>query len=123
MANVVFATDTGLVSAPKATGSEMQAGEALYAGDALTSPNGLYTFVYQGDGNLVLYGPASSPMWSSNTGGQPAGLCRLVSNAKDGTRVTIYKPGMIILWQSPENDYKAGTLVVQDDGNVVVYSE
>ncbi|MHA5047881.1 patatin-like phospholipase family protein [Streptomyces sp. SD15] len=40
---------------PAAQGDDMQPGETLRAGQSVSSPDGAFTFVYQGDGNLVLY--------------------------------------------------------------------
>ena len=58
---------------PVATGDDMQPGEVLNPGQSISSANGRYVFVYQGDGNLVLYGPAGA-LWASNTNGQPVGV-------------------------------------------------
>ena len=39
----------------------MKPGEVFVAGESITSANGRYAFVYQADGNLVLYGPGGAP--------------------------------------------------------------
>src|SRR5947209_4484669 len=59
---------------PAASGDDMQPGEVLTQDQSITSANGQYTFVYQGDGNLVLYGPGGA-LWASNTGGRSVGEC------------------------------------------------
>lgn len=45
-------------------------GSRLASGQSITSPNGLYTLVLQGDGNLVEYG--SRALWASGTRGSGA---------------------------------------------------
>ena len=42
-------------------------GEKLERGQSLTSRNGAYTLTLQDDGNLVVYSPAGTPLWASNT--------------------------------------------------------
>jgi len=49
-----------------AQGHDIQPGEILNPDQSITSANGRYTFVYQGDGNLVLYGPGG-PLWDVTT--------------------------------------------------------
>jgi len=44
-----------LPNAPAAQGSVVRPGETLGVDQAIHSPNGLYSLVFQGDGNLVLY--------------------------------------------------------------------
>lgn len=115
-----WSTETGLRQLPTASGSELRFGQALYAGDALTSPNGRYRLAYQADGNLVLYGPSGATAWSSGTAEQPAGLCTIDA---DGNLV-IYAPGMRVLWLKPQAERHVNSrLVVQDDGNVVLVGE
>ncbi|MEO7268202.1 MAG: hypothetical protein ABIW49_03225, partial [Knoellia sp.] len=54
-----------LPTGPAAQGDDMQPAEVLDPGGAITSANGLFTFVYQGDGNLVLYRSGGVPLWAS----------------------------------------------------------
>lgn len=103
--------------APKrAQGSTMQSAEGLMADEFLTSSNGEYVFAYQSDGNLVLY-KNQTPIWASNTGGQPAGLAVLQS---DGNLV-VYGERDRVAWASNTGGSFGSTLHVQDDGNVVIY--
>jgi hypothetical protein len=55
-------------------GDTLQPGDSLRANESITSPNGRYTFIYQSNGNLVLYSPVMPP-WDSGTWGRPAGVC------------------------------------------------
>ena len=77
-----------LVTGPAASSPDLQPGEVLAAGASISSTDGRYSLVYQGDGNLVLYGPAGA-MWASNTDGKPVGS---VIMQGDGNLV-IYGPG------------------------------
>jgi subtilisin family serine protease len=99
-----------------ATSPDMQPGEVLNPGESITSANGRYRFVYQTDGNLVLYGPARA-LWASNTHGRPAGETVMQS---DGNLV-IYTPGGTPIWSSSTHNNPGSRLLVQDDGNVVIY--
>jgi tyrosinase len=101
---------------PGASGDDMQPGEVLTPGQGITSANGRYTFVYQADGNLVLYGPAGA-MWASGTDGRPVGVAIMQG---DGNLV-IYGPGGLYVWDSGSHGNPGSRLVVQDDGNVVIY--
>jgi hypothetical protein len=47
--------NTNTVQHPPAQGDDMLPGEALYADQSIRSANGRYLFIYQLDGNLVLY--------------------------------------------------------------------
>jgi murein DD-endopeptidase len=51
------------------TGS-IKPGTTLAPGDQVTSPNGQFRLVMQGDGNLVEYGIANTVMYASNTAGK-----------------------------------------------------
>ncbi|MEQ1876925.1 MAG: hypothetical protein ABL958_09790 [Bdellovibrionia bacterium] len=88
----------------------------LGSGQSISSSNGRFTLVYQGDGNLVVYDSTSGPIWASNTSGSPG---QLVMQG-DGNLV-IYAAGGNPIWAT---DTFAGNayLVIQDDGNAVLYS-
>ena len=109
-------TGTWLPTGPSATGDDMAPGEVLNPGQSISSADGRYVFVYQGDGNLVLYGPAGA-LWASNTNGQPVGVAIMQG---DGNLV-IYGPGGSVVWASNTDGNPGARLVVQDDGNVVIY--
>src|SRR5918993_2801053 len=111
-----WATNTVTPGEPVASGDDMQPGEVLGAGQAISSANGRFTFVYQGDGNLVLYGPGGA-LWASNTNGQPVGGAIMQG---DGNLV-IYGPGSLYVWDSATDGNPGSRLVVQDDGTVVIY--
>ena len=72
-----------LPGGPIATGADMAPGEVLYAGQSVSSANSRYVFVYQTDGNLVLYGPAGA-LWASNTNGAPVGVAIMQGRREPG---------------------------------------
>lgn len=105
-------------SGPMAKGDTMQPGEVLNPDDSITSADGQYFFVYQTDGNLVLYSNRSgAPLWASNTPGKPVGVCIM---QYDGNLV-IYSPDAVPLWASNTSGNPGSRLVMQGDGNVVIY--
>ncbi|MCD4766367.1 MAG: hypothetical protein K8R34_07640 [Methanosarcinales archaeon] len=110
----VWATKTG----PTAQGDDMQPGEVLNPGQSISSINGRYTFVYQDDGNLVLYrNQDRKPLWASGTYGRPAQVCIMQG---DGNLV-IYDPDGQPIWSSDTWHDQGSRLIVQNDGNVVIY--
>lgn len=104
---------------------------ALQPGEEIGSDSGNAKFIYQEDGNLVLYvrrdgdlpstSPASAwvPRWASNTAGQAAGTCVMQS---DGNLV-IYLPDGTPIWASNTWGNPGASLFVQDDENVVIYGD
>ena len=52
---------------PIAQGDDMQPGEVLRPNQFITSANGQFVFIFQNDGNLVLYGDPgrTRPLWDS----------------------------------------------------------
>jgi len=118
----VWATDTWIPTGTAAQGDDMQPGEVLNPGEAINSENGQYTFVYQVDGNLVLYRVlfyrGGTPLWASNTDGRPVGVCIMQD---DGDLAIYGQPGRQVLWDSATEGNPGSRLVAQDDGNVVIY--
>lgn len=117
----IWATNTvqqSVPAGPPAQGDDMQPAEVLNPDQSITSPNGNYTFVYQGDGNLVLYrNRDGKALWASNTYGRPAEVCIMQG---DGNLV-IYGPDGEYIWDTATHGHPGSHLVVQDDGNVVIY--
>lgn len=106
-------------TSPVAQGDNMQPGEVLNPGQSITSTNGQYTFVYQGDGNLVLYRNSNGQaLWASNTWGRTDGVCIMQG---DGNFV-IYDRDVNPIWTSNTWQHPGSQLVVQSDGNVVIYN-
>ena len=112
-----WATNTVVPSGPTAAGDTMTAGQMLYAGQSIKSQNGKFTFVMQGDGNLVLYRAEGRALWASGTNGKRVAVCAMQG---DGNLV-LYEAGPHADWASNTNGNPGSKLVVQDDGNVVIY--
>lgn len=91
------------------------AGQTLYPGESVYSPNRLYRITMQGDGNLVQFSmPGNKPFWSSGTfrGGSVAQL-------QDDGNFVIYAPGHVAIWSTNTRN-RGNILTVQDDANVVL---
>jgi hypothetical protein len=43
--------------------------DRLFQGQYITSADGRFTLILQGDGNLVLYKPGGRPIWATGTSG------------------------------------------------------
>lgn len=95
--------------------------ELLRADQFLSSLNGRFTLIYQGDGNLVLYknyrNGTRKWLWDSETNGRPCDACIMQG---DGNLV-IYGPGGEYIWDTATDGQPGSRLVVQDDGNVAIY--
>lgn len=101
-------------ASPAHAQDRLQPGQALNPGQSISSANGVYRFVMQTDGNLVLY-QNQRALWSSQTNG---------SQAKQAIMQT---DGNFVVYFSNRGPWATGPrvqgsyIVVQDDGNVVVY--
>lgn len=92
-------------------------GTVLRAGDSLTSTNGSFRIVMQGDGNLVLYA-GSLPLWHTHTSGHPGAFAVLQG---DGNLV-IYSASNQPLRFTGTQGNPGATLQVGDDGNLLLLS-
>jgi hypothetical protein len=89
------------------------AGTDLPKGDFLKSANGKYKFVFQEDGNAVVYS-GEDPLWASDTMG------------KDGERFVCQKDGNMVIYKGEDVVWSSDTsgngspdkLIMQDDGNL-----
>jgi LysM repeat protein len=104
----------------------LRAGESLGIDQKLTSSNGKYTLIMQGDGNLVLYTESNTPVWATRT--QGSGAVR-ASLQDDGNLVLYTKEEerrfrrdvAVAVWASQTSGEKV-RLVLQDDRNLVIYT-
>jgi WSC domain-containing protein len=114
--NSIYATGGG---PPPPGGSDiLSPDQSLFAGGSVTSSDGRFTLVYQGDGHLVLYQNGVGPIWASGTAGTSPGRATMQG---DGNFV-IYDAGGTPLWHTGTAGNPGAYLKVQSDGNVVVYS-
>ncbi|MGO9560234.1 MAG: peptidoglycan-binding protein [Acidimicrobiales bacterium] len=100
------------------TTDEIHTGSSLVGGQQLVSSNGVYHLYMQRDGNFVLYANGKATWWT-NTGHHPGAV---IDFQRDGNLVIYFDHRA--LWASGTwRDGGAGNyLVVQDDGNVVIYN-
>lgn len=89
--------------------------EALTPGQSLDSSNGLFTFVLQGDGNLVLY-YRGRPYWASGTNGHSAEQLIMQGDGNLVIYFTDRNP-----WSTMTNGNGPSFFVMQNDGNAVIY--
>ncbi len=103
------------------------AGSYLTPGQSLASSDGGYNFIYQADGNAVVYqrdGARDVAVpWASKTNGEPAWR---TYQQHDGNFV-VYSADGHAAWASnvigEGDEYEESKLVMQDDGNLVVYTK
>jgi hypothetical protein len=88
--------------------------DRLLQGQFITSADGRFTLILQGDGNLVLYKPGGRPIWATGTSGP---VTEAVMQ-QDGNFVLYTPQGPI--WAS--NTQGNNVLVAQNDGNLVMYN-
>ncbi len=92
-------------------------GQAMTAGDSLTSSDGHYTVVMQDDGNLVEYVTGfDHPLWATNTAGHPGAYVVM----QDDGNLVVYDGGTP-LWASNTGGDDGAAFYVQTDANLVVY--
>jgi CHAP domain len=108
----------GLAVAPPAIAAAgtdtLWRGETLQTNQLLRSKDGRFRLIMQGDGNLVLYGP-NGAAWDSKTSGS-------------GARAIMQGDGHFVVYTGSTATFATGTagtpsdaLVVQNDGNLVIY--
>jgi hypothetical protein len=96
---------------------KLNANEDLVNVGSITSQDGRFTLIMQGDGNLVLYRSGGNARWATNTDG------RVVSQAimqGDGNFV-MYGPGGSYIWDTATDGHPGAYLTIQNDGNIVIY--
>jgi hypothetical protein len=75
-----------------------------------------YKFIFQHDGNLVLYNRAGNPIWATGTNNR----ADLLAVQADGNIVLYGSSG--VAWASGTSGNPGAFLAIQWDGNLVVYS-
>jgi hypothetical protein len=94
----------------------MAPGDFLLPGQFRQSADGRFRFVYQADGNLVLY-QGSTPLWWTGTNSNNPGFAVMQG---DGNFVVYDSTGPV--WWTSTTGNPGSYLVVQNDGNTVIYS-
>lgn len=111
-----YALSTGLVILAHANAASAFSG-SLLRGSSIFSNDGRFQLTMQNDGNLVLYGLQNRALWASGTFQTNAD--RAVMDPEGNFAVY---DGATRLWSSNTHGNPGSALVVQDDGNVVIYS-
>lgn len=101
---------------PPAGCGTMHGNESLDVNEALTSCDGRFNLVMQGDGNLVLY-QGSNALWHTQTHGQPG---KAAVMQEDGNFVVYTAEGQA-LWNAGTHGHPGAVLRLQDDGTLVIY--
>jgi hypothetical protein len=99
----------------------MFGGEALYQGQYIHSPNGRYTLILQGDGNLVIYKDAiiaSNVIWYTNTYGNPQISAAIMQT--DGNFV-LYDNNYTPYWNTYTYMYPGAFLALLDNGILFIF--
>src|SRR5690606_24993066 len=106
-----------VASSVSSPGDALTSDQELTTDQRLTSANGQYFLVLQGDGNLVLRQTSTgAALWSSKTNGSGAVRFRLQS---DGNLVLRDAAGKAV-WCRQTNGSGAVKFTLQDDGNLVL---
>ena len=97
-------------------GDQLDANQSLYGNQYIMSDDNRFLLILQDDGNVVLYGPGYTSLWSSATGGD--GGTQLLMQS-DGNLVLYGSHGAV--WSSATSGTSANELLMQNDGNAVLY--
>jgi len=96
--------------------NELRPGETLVPFQRLTSTDGRFSFLFQADGNVVLYFGAA-PLWASNTMNGRGLTLRMES----GGNLVLYDAANAVVWSSGTGGHPGAKLVLQNDGNAVIF--
>jgi hypothetical protein len=118
-ASLVLPRATEPVSATP-TSNTMHAGDQLQEGQFLRSTDGRYRAVLQTDGNFVVYDGAKAIWWNGVK--DYFGLNHIVLGA-DGDLVARLNVNDAPLWSTQTKGSDADRLVMQTDGNLVMYND
>lgn len=97
--------------------SSISRGYTLKMNEKVYSPNNNFYFLFQTDGNLVVYNNYDEVLWSSKTSNR--GVRAIFQT--DGNLV-IYDSRNQALFASNTGQLSGRTLKMQDDGNLVIYN-
>ncbi|HQQ98871.1 MAG TPA: DUF4476 domain-containing protein, partial [Cyclobacteriaceae bacterium] len=114
----IWATNTAQAPEPVVL-NQICCDAEIAMGSRITSPNGRFFVIFQNDRNVVLYKKTSAgdkALWHTNTANHTT---RTVMQA-DGNFV-LYE-GTKAIWASNTSNNPNASLVMQDDGNLVIYT-
>lgn len=102
--------------APTGECGGLVANQALGINQGVSSCDGRFTLIQQGDGNLVLYRAGGKALWSTQTNGKPGDTTVM---QEDGNLV-IYGPGGAI-WSSGSHGNPGAWLSLDDHGALIIF--
>lgn len=94
------------------------AGTTLNPGDSVTSPNGQFRLVLQGDGNLVEYGIGNAVLWASGTSNKPGAIVKIGKNRA----VDLLLGGKRVTRWSSAGTKQSTSFVLRGDGTMALLS-
>ena len=104
----------------KVLGSRLKTDMKLTIGTSLQSKNKRYELAMGSDGNLRLYKlPDRIMLWASSTGGKGPVYCKMQA---DGNFVMLIERSGTCVWATMTHLHPRSTLLVQDNGDVVIYN-
>lgn len=101
---------------PSSTCGELHGGQGVYLNQLLSSCDGRFQLIMQGDGNLVLNQPGVGPLWATNTAGQWVAEAFMQA---DGNFALYSGDGHA--WFNTGGGHPGARLVVRNDGNLMLY--
>ena len=107
----------GLVLNTVQTCGRLNPGRVLPTGGSVTSCDGRFTLVIQGDGHLVLYQSGVGAIWYNSV----LGSGHTLHMQTDG-HLVVYNGGGQPVWYTGTSGNNGAMLFVQNDGNVVIYN-
>ena len=110
---------SGIAESATTTTNTLAAGTALAAGQQIISPDGHYRLTMASNGDLVEYITGGRAFWSTGTSGHPGARALMQVNGN----LVIYDASSSAVWSS-NSPVTSGCprLVIQQDGNVVIYT-
>jgi hypothetical protein len=97
----------------------LNANECLNPNEKLTSANGCFTLIMQGDGNLVIYRNSNGKAtWSSKT----SRSCTNRACMQGDGNFVAYDCHDRATWSSKTSRNEGSSILMQDDGNLVIYA-
>lgn len=118
----------GKVVINSSSSSPLWATDALYANrllkvnQYLRSTNGQYKLVMEPDGRLVLYNAANQQLWASGAVNPMVIQCKMQDDGNLAIYARAFLGGQTTIWSTNTAGNPGAYMVVQNDGNVVVYS-
>jgi hypothetical protein len=107
----------GLTLQTVPTCGRMNPGRVLPTGGSVTSCDGRFTLVIQGDGHLVLYQAGVGAIWYNSVFGSGHSL-----HMQTDGHLVVYNGAGQPVWYTGTNGNNGAALLVQNDGNVVIYN-